>query len=127
MKTVLIVDDEAKLREYLARFFAARGFRTLTASSGSEAVEQLTHEVPQYLLLDIRMPDISGLDVLKFAKQQHPHLKVVMVTALQDTQLIEQAFQLGASDYVTKPFAMDDPAWARAFFAEESTPHGQPT
>jgi two-component system NtrC family response regulator len=120
MKTLLIVDDEVKICALLSRFFASRGFRTLTASSGHEALERLHTETPDYLLLDIRMPDLSGLEVLKLAKQRHPNLIVVMVSAMDDTDTVHAAFQLGASDYVRKPFELNDLAWARAFFSEGS-------
>ena len=84
MKTLLIVDDEVEICTLLTRFFSSRGFRTQTAHSGHEALEKLKAETPDYLLLDIRMPDISGLDVLQAVKRQYPDVKVVMVTALGD-------------------------------------------
>ena len=118
-KTLLIVDDERQICEVLARFFTARGFRTLTASSGREAIDTLTAETPDYLLLDLLMPDLSGLEVLKVVRTKWPNLKVVVVSALEDQQVTEQAFQLGASDYVQKPFQLNEAAWARAFFSEE--------
>ena len=117
MKTLLIVDDELKICDALSRFFTAMGFKTATVQSGREAMEQLEREVPDYLLLDIRMPDMSGLEVLKQTKARYPSLKVVMVTALADTETIDEAFRCGASDYITKPLAFSDQAWARAFFA----------
>ena len=117
MKTLLIVDDELKICDTLSRFFTAMGFKTSTAQSGREAMEQLEREVPDYLLLDIRMPEMSGLEVLKQTKARYPGLKVVMVTALGDAETIDEAFRCGASDYITKPFAFSDQAWARAFFA----------
>ena len=100
--------------------FSARGFRTVTASSGAETLEQLNHEPPDYLLLGIHMPNMSGLDVLKIANAQHPNVTTVIVTAFQDAELVRTALELGAADYITKPFAMDDQAWARVFFAQES-------
>lgn len=119
MKTLLIVDDELKICELLARFFAERGFKTATAHSGYEAMESLDRELPDYLLLDIRMPDLSGLEVLKMAKGRYPNLKVVMVTAVDDEETMRAAYALGASDFVAKPFHFNDQAWARAFFAAE--------
>ena len=119
MKTMLIVDDEAKICAFLASFFTSRGFRTVTAQSGSEAMEKLDRDLPDYMLLDIRMPDLSGLDVLKLAKGRYPQIKIVMVSAVDDEHVAETAFQLGAADYITKPFGLDDQAWARAFFAQD--------
>ena len=119
-KTLLIVDDEPKICEMLSRFFDARGFHAVTATSGRQAIELLTRECPAYLLLDIRMPDVSGLDVLKMAKARCPSVKVVMVTAIDDQQTADDAFQLGATDYITKPFELDEASWARAFFADDA-------
>ena len=118
MRTLLIVDDEEKVREVLARFFTTRGFSVTTAGSGTEALQRLDAEAPDYLLLDIHMPDVSGLDVLQQAKQRHPALRVVMVTGRDDTALMDRAFELGAADYVTKPLNFDERRWARAFFAD---------
>ncbi len=117
MRSLLIVDDEEKIRHMLARFFETRGFSTQMAASGTEALERLEQQAPDCLLLDIRMPDISGLEVLKAAKARYPGITVVMVTAMDDQDLARQAFELGASDYVTKPFGFDDQYWASAFFA----------
>lgn len=116
MKTLLIVDDELKICELLSRFFTSLGFHAVTAQSGHEAMELLARQSPDYLLLDVRMPDMSGLELLKQAKRLHPDLKVVMVTGLSDTEAVEEAFRHGASDYVTKPVVFTDEAWARAFF-----------
>ena len=117
MKKLLIVDDELKICEMLSRFFALRGFQTSTAQSGREAMDRLDAQQPDYLLLDVRMPDMSGLEVLKEAKARYPELTVEMVSAYGDPETIEEAFRCGASDYITKPLAFTDQAWARAFFA----------
>ena len=118
MKTLLIVDDELKVCEFLARFFASRGFQTRVACSGQDAITQLSRESPDYLLLDIRMPDMSGLEVLELAKSLCPEVRVIMATAVEDEDIVEKAFRLGASGYVTKPFSADDTTWARIFFEE---------
>lgn len=116
MKRLLIVDDETKICDLLTRFFTSLGFQTTTAQSGRQALSLLEAGAPDYLLLDIRMPDLSGLEVLRQAKSRHPDLKVVMVSALADSETMDEAFRCGASDYVTKPLAFTDQAWARAFF-----------
>lgn len=120
MKTLLIVDDELKICELLSRFFQARGFQTDTAQSGFEAIDKLRAGAPDLLLLDVRMPDLSGLDVLKVAKQRYPDLQVVMVSAMEDREMTEAALQLGACDYITKPLRLEDRDWARAFFMTEA-------
>jgi DNA-binding NtrC family response regulator len=117
MKTVLIVDDERKICEMLSQFFTLKGFRAQTAQSGRDAMAQLERQRPDYLLLDIRMPDMSGLDVLRQVKARYPDLRVVMVSAHDDPEIVDEAFREGAADYVTKPIAFSDQAWARAFFS----------
>ena len=119
MKTLMIVDDEEKICWFLSHFFEARGFRTVIAHSGYEAVDKLHVEAPDYLILDLRMPDLSGFDVLKVAKERYPNLNVVVVTACDDEATATTAFQLGASDFVTKPFGMNEQTWARAFFTAD--------
>jgi two-component system NtrC family response regulator len=117
MKTLLIVDDDASVCEVLSRFFASLGFHTLTAQSGHDALALLddAREL-DYLLLDLRMPDVSGMEVLKQAKERRPDLKIVIVTGLEDRDITEEAIRCGASDVVTKPVAFTDRDWARAFF-----------
>ncbi len=108
MKTLLIVDDEPKICQALSTFFAGRGFRAVTASCGSDAMAQLEHETPDYLLLDLGLPDMFGLDILTAAKKQHPRVRIVVVTALRESELIQRAYQLGAFDFITKPYLLDE-------------------
>ena len=119
MKTLMIVDDEDKICWFLSRFFDARGFHTVIANSGYAAIEKLHTEAPDYLILDLRMPDVSGFDILKLAKERYPNLNVVVVTACDDAETAKTAFRLGASDFVTKPFGMNEQTWARAFFTSD--------
>jgi DNA-binding NtrC family response regulator len=116
MKTLLIVDDDASICEVLSRFFSSLGFDTFTAQSGHDALSLLEAQEMDYLLLDLRMPDVSGMDILKQAKERHPNLKIVIVTGIDDREIAEEAIRCGASDFVTKPLVFTDQAWARAFF-----------
>ena len=120
MKTLLIVDDERKICDVLSRFFESKGFQTSAVQSGREATDRLAAQQPDYLLLDVRMPDMSGLEVLRQAKARYPELTVVMVSACSDPETVEEAFRYGAADYLTKPLALTDQAWARAFFPASS-------
>ena len=117
MKTLLIVDDEMKICNMLSQFFESRGMKTRTACSGTEALDKLSEEPPDFLLLDVRMPDMSGLEVLQRAKQQYPNVNVIMLTALDDPDVASSAMALGASDFLTKPFRWSDQELARIFFA----------
>ena len=116
-KTVLIVDDEPKICNILSQFFAARGFQPVTATSGVEALDRLGGIRPDFLMVDVRMPDMSGLDVLKLAKERIPGLKVVVITGMPDIETAQEAFRLGAFDVIAKPMKMDDRDWERAFFS----------
>lgn len=102
-KTVLIVDDDPDLRHVLAAVLGTV-FRVIQASGGEEAVAFLRRSRPDMVLLDVTMPGMSGLEVLAEAKSLHPELAVIMLTSRQDADLALKALNLGAVEYVTKPF-----------------------
>ena len=104
---MLVVDDELRICDFLKGFFSTRGFEVFSATSGEEALAQALSIRPQVVLLDIRMPGISGIDTLTQLKSQHPDTRVIMVTALEDDTLINEAKTRGAADYVTKPFSFE--------------------
>ncbi len=118
MKRVLIVDDEPKICRLLKGFFELRGYHARATTSGHEALTAVDTQPPDFVLLDIRMPDMSGLDVLRYLKSSRPEIAVIMVTAVEDRETAETAMALGARDYIVKPFTFDEPAWARAFFTD---------
>ena len=105
---VLIVDDESSLREMLRIVLKRDGYDVLTADGGRTALELLQRERVDLLLSDIRMSDVSGVDVLKAAKARHPDIVVFMMTAFASTETAVEAMRLGAVDYFTKPFSMDE-------------------
>ena len=102
--TALLVDDEPELLESLREFLEPRGCTVLTATSGEQALDQLTYGQPTVVLLDIKMPGMDGLVTLKKIKTLLPSLPVIMATAVEDEQLMSEAFALGAYEYVTKPY-----------------------
>ncbi|MDD5304383.1 MAG: response regulator [Elusimicrobia bacterium] len=103
---ILVVDDDADLRISLAAVLSPR-FEVLEASNGEEALAVLKRERPCLALLDVSMPGMSGLEVLAAAKAADPALVVVMLTSQQDIEIASKALNLGASEYVTKPFDAD--------------------
>src|SRR5262249_42014602 len=105
---VLIVDDERSMRELLNIVLSREGYHVITAESGGEAISVLQRQPVDLLISDIRMPDIGGVDVLRAAKQGDPDVPVIMMTALASTDPAVEAMRLGASDYVTKPFDVDE-------------------
>ena len=112
MRRMLIIEDEPDIQECLRDFFSSRGFSVTTAFSGEEALERLEEGSAEVILLDILLPGISGLEVLKRIKEIRPRTKVIMVTGLSHPTLRVEAQACGASGYVTKPFDFSDQTWA---------------
>src|ERR1017187_10012270 len=105
MATVLIVDDEPGVREGLVRAVASRGHRTVPASSLAEARAALEREPLDCVLLDVRLKDGDGLDLLRELRAgPHRETPVIMATAYGDSERTIQAMKAGAFEYVTKPF-----------------------
>ncbi len=107
IKKLLIVDDEAEICEFLKSFFEDRDFKVATAHNGIAALEQVERFQPDVVLLDIQMPGMDGLQTLKKMKDTHPKLKVIMVTAVETQEKIEEAMRLGADNYITKPLSLE--------------------
>lgn len=103
---ILIVDDEEGIRCLLKIFLDRRGFCSLTAGSGEEALEIVRKEHPRMILLDVMMPGMDGILTLKKIREMDPQAGVVMATGLQDEGLIREAAELGAYASVFKPFDM---------------------
>ena len=115
MRRLLIVDDEQKVCECLKLFFNDKGFETSCANTGGEAVERLMDQQPDLVLLDIGLPDVSGIEVLKRARELAPYARVYMVTAHTDEDSEVEAKVYGAMGYITKPFDFSDVTWAPVF------------
>jgi CheY-like chemotaxis protein len=107
MIKLLIVDDENGLSEYLRDFFGPKGYQVSIAGSAQEALAFVEREMPELVLLDINMPDINGLEVLRYIKKTSAQSKVIMVTVSDDADTREKAKSLGADDFVKKPFTTD--------------------
>ena len=110
MGTLLIVDDEADVREFAANFFKKRKIDVTTASSGEEALEKIGKQRPSLVLLDIKMAGIDGIETLRRIKAIDSGIKVVMVTGRkpEDEDSFEQCRRLGANEYVHKPLELDE-------------------
>jgi len=105
---VLVVDDERSMRELLGIVLSREGYEVAVAGTAKEAVALLQRQSLDLLITDIRMPESSGVDVLRAAKQADADLPVIMMTAFASTATAVEALRLGASDYVTKPFDIDE-------------------
>jgi len=100
---VLVVDDDPSAVELLQEFLTAKGYQVLTASNGAEALRKVKEERPHLVLLDVRMPKMDGLDVLRQLRAIDQTVGVIMVTAANEEETGRQAMALGAFDYITKP------------------------
>ncbi len=100
---VLIIDDEASLRQTMARILQREGYHVTTAENGTEGLALLSQNDFDLVYLDIRMPELSGLEVLKTIRAQQPQLPVILFTAQPDVTTAIQALRNGATDYLLKP------------------------
>ncbi len=100
---ILIVDDERQLVSLLGRFFSRLGFTVLTATNGREGLKRAEEEHPDLVLLDVRMPGMDGMQVLRRIRALDRNISVIMITASHETILASEAMALGAHDYITKP------------------------
>ncbi len=107
-KDILIVDDEDLICFVLANLFKVHGFKTRTASRGEEALAIVAERAPSLVVMDIRMPGLSGFDVLTRVKQIGPDIPVILMTALAGVRDAVEAMKAGAFDYVAKPFNNDE-------------------
>jgi two-component system, NtrC family, response regulator PilR len=107
MAKLLIVDDELGMRQFLTHLLQREGHSVRVAGSGQEAMALLREETADILLSDVRMPDMSGIDLLKAARELLPELEVIMMTAFANVDTAREAFLLGAFDFVQKPFDND--------------------
>jgi len=104
---LLIVDDEVEICDFLKMFFEERDFNVEVAYNGTEALEKVGSFKPDVALLDIKLPGIDGLEVLTKIKEQYPHVRVLMVTAIETSEKIDEALRLGADNYITKPLSLE--------------------
>src|SRR5215475_11968077 len=104
---ILVVDDERSMRELLAIVLRREGYEVLIAETGRAAISMLEREPVDLLISDIKMPDMSGVDVLRAAKTVDQDILGIMITAFASTETAVEAMRLGACDYLSKPFDVD--------------------
>jgi len=101
---ILVVDDEAPIREVLTEYFATEGYAVEAATSGVEALSAIRGHRADLVLLDVRMPGLDGVQVLRRIRELDDTVPVIMVTANEDVGLAKETLKLGAFDYIAKPF-----------------------
>ncbi|WP_274363951.1 response regulator [Paenibacillus thermotolerans] len=107
-KKVLIVDDQNGIRVLLTEVFSSEGYRTFQASNGKLALDIVNKEAPELVLLDMKIPGMDGLEILKHIKKINPEIKVIMMTAYGELDMIKEATESGALMHFTKPFDIDE-------------------
>ncbi|MBW3085319.1 Transcriptional regulatory protein KdpE [Austwickia sp. TVS 96-490-7B] len=129
MTSILVVDDEPAMTRTLRINLRARGYDVLIVGDGRSAMQAVTEDAPDLVLLDLGLPDRDGVDVLAWLRQRSS-LPVIVISARHESDDKVEALDLGADDYVTKPFGMDElMARIRSALRRSHTDsfHGQPT
>ena len=108
MPKLLIVDDEQDIRDFASNFFKKRQIEALTASNGDEALKIIEEEKPDLVLLDIRMDGKSGVDTLRTLRQNNDNTKVIMVTGVEDEEVISEVKSIGIIGYIHKPLVLQE-------------------
>src|SRR5438309_1892954 len=104
MDNVLVVDDERNIRTLVARVLAPDQIEVQGAGTGSEGIQMADEMSPDLVLLDLRLPDMDGMDVLRTLKNRHPGVAVIIITGFGQIQSAVEAIKVGATDYIEKPF-----------------------
>jgi two-component system response regulator AtoC len=107
-RSVLVVDDEPEIRSLLSDLLGEEGYEVRTATTGAEAIEAVGKDLPDLVMMDVKLPDQDGIAVLKHLKREHSELEVIVMTAFGGSSTAIKAMEHGAYDYVTKPFEIDD-------------------
>ena len=107
MLRLLVVDDEIDVCDFMKNFFKERGFEVFVAYNGQEALELVEMKKPHMIILDMRMPVMDGMSVLKELRKADSDSRVIMVTAVEDPSKAVEARNLGAVDYITKPILLE--------------------
>ncbi len=108
MKTILIVDDEPDILWALSNVLKEKGYFPITAQNGKEGLKKLEEEQPDLAVLDIRLPDMNGIELLKQMKKKEQELSIIMFTAYGEINSAVEAIKLGAFDYLNKPVANEE-------------------
>ena len=107
MVRLLIVDDDLPTCDFLRLFFEKREYQVFTAQSGAKALAVVEEKHPNVILLDIKMPDMSGIEVLRKTKEIDGEVKIIMMTGVKEEVVIELTKEYGAIEYITKPFSLE--------------------
>ncbi len=102
---IMVVDDEANIREVLESFLESEGYDVVCMESGAHALSEIDDEKPHIVLLDIRIPDIDGIQCLRRLMEHEDEVQVVMMSGFATLQMAQKALEIGAFDYIRKPLS----------------------
>jgi two-component system KDP operon response regulator KdpE len=105
---VLVVDDEPPIRRFLRTSLAAQGYQVLETESGSAALDLIARNPPDVIVLDLGLPDLDGVEVIRRLRERGSSVPIVVLSSRTDETGKVEALDLGADDFVTKPFGMDE-------------------
>src|SRR6266508_6818392 len=106
-KSILVADDDASIRSLLKQLLTDEGYSISEAATGTEVVSQVGESSPDLVIMDVRMPELDGIEALPKVKSASPKTSVLIMTAFGSSNAAIKAMELGAFDYVTKPFELD--------------------
>ena len=107
-KILLIVEDEALIRWPLKQRLEEEGMSVLEAGDGAAALEKINDDGIEGVLLDLRLPDMNGLEILKLLREKHPQCRVWIMTAYGTPEVRDEAEQLGIEEFIDKPFQVEE-------------------
>ena len=107
MKKILIVDDESGIVEEVKSFFEEEGFEVYSADTGKDGIDLISKVFPDVMLIDMKLPDMSGLNVLKSCKAISPNTKIIVNTGYVDQAVIDESERLGRDVFLQKPFNLE--------------------
>ncbi|MAE74288.1 MAG: Fis family transcriptional regulator, partial [Bdellovibrionaceae bacterium] len=105
---ILIVDDEESIREFLEIMLKKEGYEVASVEDGQKAIDYLGKKSVDLVISDLQMPNVTGIELLKVVKDQYPDILFMMITAFGTTESAVEAMKMGAYDYITKPFKIDE-------------------
>ncbi len=103
MKSVLVIDDDPLIRKTLSSYLSKKGFEAVAAENGEEGLQKYEEHIPDLVILDIRLPDVDGLEVLGRIREKNPNASIIIMTAYDDMKTTIEAIKLGAFEYLVKP------------------------
>src|SRR5258705_6891219 len=106
-KSILVADDDASIRSLLRQLLTDEGYSIPEAATGTEVVAQVSESSPDLVIMDVRMPELDGIEALQKVKMFSPATSVLIMTAFGSSNHAIKAMELGAFDYITKPFELD--------------------